>query len=705
MALAAIRLLIINRQLDFAVSVKRGLEQIGGFEVVSFTTAGTAFEYLNEHPQDVALVDFTLPDMPGADIVLRLRSIQPDVGVIASPNTDQIAAIVHDLDLQGIVDVPCSIRELTPIVQNAVRQMHDMLPDTARSEPVSGDSDTLHIDLPSRPEAVDRRLPAVDAESDDSFDVSESIEIVLDDTPQKESKETASRKTFERLAQEEPPAPSLEESGTVGDLVSGVRDEENLDDVLSILGDQEPVDVDSFFMEGIDDDEEDSDSPARMVLITALDETQPLGDLSLETLLSSIQQQLPKDEGGVRPLPSWVQESELYVREPDFLPEELPSMETGEYASDTTRPSSMQKIEDKPEELDTDIIDPIVRSRPPRPDELPELEREDFDVVTEKAPPTLPEVEAAPPEVIEDDEPASVSAEAEVAPDDVDEAEVVAEPAAKEAPVPEQVTAGVDSEDPYVAQLALSLTQVSLELAAEATLLAREGRIVAYAGTLPFEDVDDIRDAVSNDWQADPKQARIRFITLPSSGEDYMLYSRRTDGNLTLSMIFAGNQPLNKMRSQSDRLLEALWAVPEKPETAVAVAEPEKVETPELIDAGPLTLYTFVWLTRDPDHIIDNRMAQSIVMGLDVQLTRGAWDITTLNVHEDYVYLLAGVPGEAPAHEIVHDVMRRSAEMVHGHDKSIDPDTFWADSYMVLAPGRELDIEEIQRFINFVRMA
>ncbi len=700
MALAAIRLLIINRQLDFAVSVKRGLEQIGGFQVVSFTTAGAAFEYLREHPQDVALVDFTLPDMPGADIVLRLHTIQSDIGIIASPYTDQIVAIAHDLDLQGVVDVPCSIRELMPIIQDAVRQMHDMLPDTARSEPVSGDSDTLHIDLPSVPEAVDRRLPAVDAESDESVDVSESIEIVLDDSIQKKSKEIASRKTFERLAQEEPPVPSLEESGTVGDLMSGVRDEEKLDDVLSVLGDQEPVDVDSFFMQDIDDDE-DSDSPARMVLLTALDETRPLEDLSLETLLSSIEQQLPEDESGVRPLPSWLQESELYVREPDFLPEELPAMETGEYASDTTRPSSMQKIEDKPEELDTDRITPLVRSRPPLPEDLPD----ELDIATAESPPDLPEVEAAPPDVIEDEEAVLIPAEVEVAPDDADEAEAVVEPAAKESPAPERVTAGVDSEDPDIAQLALSLTQVSLELAAEATLLAREGQILAYAGILPFEDINDIRDAVSNDWQADPKQARIRFITLPSSGGDYMLYSRRTDGDFTLSMIFAGNQPLHKMRSQSDRLMEALWTVPETTGDAIAIAEPEKIETPELIDAGPLTLYSFVWLTRDPDYIIDNRLAQSIVMGLDVQLTREAWDITTLNVHEDYIYILAGVPGEAPAHEIVHDVIHRSAEMVHGHNPSINPDTFWADSYMVLMPGRELEIEEIQSFINFVRMA
>src|SRR5262249_52166299 len=158
-------------------------------------------------------------------------------------------------------------------------------------------------------------------------------------------------------------------------------------------------------------------------------------------------------------------------------------------------------------------------------------------------------------------------------------------------------------ENPYVAQLALSLTQISLELTAESTLLTRNGEVIAYAGRMSREDIEELRGVIDNDWNADPDQARIRFISLPSSGKDYMLYSRATVEDLTLSMVFAGSMPLRDIRRQGKRLSEALIAVPENPPPNISDAvlpSPEAepvaiVAAPESVAAGPLASYAYVW--------------------------------------------------------------------------------------------------------------
>lgn len=259
-------------------------------------------------------------------------------------------------------------------------------------------------------------------------------------------------------------------------------------------------------------------------------------------------------------------------------------------------------------------------------------------------------------------------------------------------------------DDPYIAQLALSLTEVSLELTAEATLLTREGQIVAYAGRMAREEVEELRSAIRGDWDANPDEARIRFINLEGSGKDYMLFSRRTVDELTLSLIFSGTTPLRDIRRQGKRLVEALQAVPE----VVEVAELEMVEQfvlPESVDDGtPRTPYAYVWMIRDPDTHISSTLAQAIMRGMNSQLREDAWRLQEIQAKDEYVYLLADVPGETPPYEIVRDLKQRSAEIVYSHNPTLDPNTLWADSYLVVTPGRKLDVDEIQQFIQFERM-
>jgi CheY-like chemotaxis protein len=811
MALVATRVLVINSQLSFAVTIKRTLEQVGGFVVSPFTTADAALDYLSAHPQDVAIVDLNLPDMPGADAVFRLRSIQPDIAILASPRSPNVEAVVHDLDLQGSIDMPITARELVPLIETAVTHMHDVLPDTAQAPPLVEESETLLI-APPEPdpigEAVPWSPPPADVPEFSSLDSvlvsmggfvtpsetlpieaedtpveappevdtaafrqqSQPIEVRLTDTPKSGSRpvnlpEMPSEKMtlFQQLASEEPPIPTLEESGTVGDLMLGVSDAD-LGQVVSMMREQgKPLDyVDELKARAqMLDDESTQSIPAKVILENALDETTPPEAFSVAELITNIQAQLPPHQRDVRPLPSWFTESERYILEPDFLPESLPELDQtgGDISAQTTQPGSMTSYERHPEAMETDKWESMRRSRPTtEADALPPESLPEADEVTDTRPVTpLPqetvplEMEKARPydEIITeqlnmgyappyDD---SLEQETEAMPEQEGISESMTMPAEEAAehqadferlgaqPIAEisegivkSPAAPTTSDDPYIAQLALSLTQVSLELTAEATLLAREGKIVAYSGNLPVEDIEDLRDAVANDWEANPEEARIRFITLPSSGKDYMLYSRKTDGSFTLSMIFSGTMPLRVIRRQSDRLAEALAAVPETPVEVAPVAPPIEEEESDLwpveqapeipalqappaqiVSIGTLSPVTYLWLIADPQAALTEPVAHAILTGIDAHLSNMAWQIKTLRVHEDYLYLLVDAPADSAPQEVIHDLMRRSAEYAATADPSLNPDILWADSYLVLTPGHELDVEEVQRFINFAR--
>lgn len=124
----ATRVLIIYRQLVAAVTLKQALEQTGQFEVHPFTQADAAFDYLREHPHDVALVDFQLPARSGSKLVQQLRAIQPELAIIITPRQPNMDSLMLTLNLQGVVDPPFSARTIIPAVRQALEYMNPAEP-------------------------------------------------------------------------------------------------------------------------------------------------------------------------------------------------------------------------------------------------------------------------------------------------------------------------------------------------------------------------------------------------------------------------------------------------------------------------------------------------------------------------------------------------------------------------------------------------
>ncbi len=879
------QVLIIHGQLPFAIKLKQTLERNAPFEVHPFTSVESAVDYLQDHIQDIALVDFATADVEDEALVAQLRAAQADLALIATPrlSDDKLAV----LDLQATLDADFSTRDLIQVIDaffrtherpslsstdstaqlaRRVDEKHDLsqLPETRRQqpdfEPQIQEGDTP----PSSPQDIEAALAAEPDQSEQSFtDVLNSlspdsaeedtppsqfanlvnsmrgegtyrplhsrqqlVDFVLngeadslideDESDQVEAVDAPPDSAFERLAQEEPPMPTFESSGTISDLISGVNDP-SFNHVLSLLRGEEvdeeeseetPAPPSAADFEVNEDErpqpkipslrrieafEFDSEpTPAKVILQRTL-EQQMTGEFSLEQLLANIEQQLPAHRPKVLPLPSWLRESRqvedsFVVREPDFLPKELPpdlpeeipgeptplgsAVEPSEnlYPDQTTQPARGQQIEAHPENLETEWLEQQPRSQGetviyPQPETLPEEIPPEPTVVHKPSAPPEPEPVVAQdePEQLPDrwDEP---TPEPETPDEIFAEAEVPVEPVAaalEQAPTDESgwydleskdfntqfelmaafevideemgVTApsgalytealvdaaGVGAsepppvapepeQDPYIAQLALSLTDASLELTAEAVLLTRNQQIIAYSGEMPEEEFNDLRDLIADDWDAQPGGGRIRFLTAPGSGIDYMLYSRRTEDDLTLSLIFAGTMPLRDIRRQGQRLINALLSVPDVSEATVTskpVSDKTLVAPPsDGEDVAMRTPYACVWLLHDPNAYLDAAASQAITTGLSIQLREQQWRIHALQVREDHVYLLAEVPGDEPAYQVIRDLKRRSAEIAHAQNPAYSPDDLWADGYLVVTPGRDLDVEEIQQFINFERM-
>lgn len=646
------RLLVINRQVQFSTKIKKTLEQVGGYEVASFTSAETAIEYLQAHPQHVALVDYNLKGTSGVELVMRLRDTQPDLGIILTPKLAATETAVRDFDLQGAVDTSISARELVGILQRAAVSARDNLPDTSAAAPLF-EPDTRLMS----PDTVQSQADP----DDDSSDGSDHS----DDVP-------GSPSVFEQLAAEEPPMPDLEENGTVHDLRTGVGTSAGVGDsdvkqVVEILRDNDQL-VPAEPLHYEDGDDREGPILARQLL---QEMSEPDGNL--EAILSDIS-----------------------------------GTDDGERLSATGR--IIEMAASAAEEMENLI---------PEQEEDVRAKRRD----KSKPEPALPETEKPSP-------PAAVSVPHPETPQPVLDHPSIAE--ASRVP------------NTAIARLALTLTQESLELAADETLLTQDNQIVAYAGKLAPEDIEALTEAVEGDWDAQHGQSRIRFVNLPSSGKDYMLFSCLTgiqanwdssqvdtsdNQDFTLTMVFSGNMPLQAIRRQSNRLLQALTSVPETaipldiPQVNLSIEPPTSTPDP-VSDAateveiepeflppvvnrytGLTTPFTYVWLLDDSSLSLKD-YAQSLMTGLDRWLNARGWEINTLSVHDSFIYLYAELPEDLPAYEGIEELKQVSSRIIAAKNPAIadKAEHIWSDAYLALLPGREMSADEIMRFVTLGRL-
>lgn len=666
MTLAIKRIMLVTQNVQFAIDVKRALEALGEYSVTTVSDVRNAVEQLSEHPQGLVLLDTANLSISPAILIEVIRARREGIALVLAPDTPETHELARAYRAQGVVDIPVMARHLLPILDAALQDTEDALPQTQETATVDVGEDTIYIetlvdDLLEEELALNytrRRLQASyellhpSGETGAASTVKNAVEVRVEpidegDTVRyrfvavdEETADAAPQLTGDEL--DETPLSTAVRGETVRDLAHSIASEHGglSAPEAAARPDAEAADLD--------------DSAAFEDMLSAvLDESTLLENLTLESLFDTTRE-LPGALGtGV--VPAWLRETEQFIREPGFLSdmvESLPTLDAPPDVGETTSPAtpSSHSSAESP-------IEPLA----------------DFDDETEeRVTPAGRQPEAAREHVIGPAEAASR--------DDLASAPLWSR-----------------SDDPVLAQLAVTMTQMMTELTADSTVLTRDNQIVAFSGAMSLENFRALRRVIADDWSAESSQSRIRFIRLPESGLDYMLYSRASVADYTLSMVFAGGRQLREIRRQGDRMLQALDASPDGETPPRVIEEPEP--PPEAQARQP---FAFVWLMDDPARLLQKPVAEQLVFWLEVQLNSLNWKIKRLDVHHDFIYLCADVPGRASPEALVRTVMDRARQIACSEDRSL-PQDLWADAYLVLQPGRDMSEGELQRFLQFAR--
>ncbi|MCE2471275.1 MAG: hypothetical protein J4G18_05130 [Anaerolineae bacterium] len=639
MAIAVKQIMLITRNVQFAIDVKRALEALGEYSMTTVADARNAMEQLRETPQQLVLLDTDNLTVSPAIMIEMIRSRQEDIAIVLAPDQPDVHELAKSYRAQGVVDVPVMARDLIPVLKRSLEadigvapqspgdQADELSEDTIRLESLVGDAlgeatglnytrrrlqaslDLLNPDPPTNP--VNDAMELLVEPEDEGDTVRYRVVRVGDGGVQ-----------IRDVESDETPLSSASEFETLRDLAQRFGAQ---------VGDRPvpaPAQRQSEVVPGDEDDLEDSAAFERM-LNTVLDESTLLEDLTMESLFDTTRE-LPGAPGR-EAIPAWLRETEKFIREPNFLPDSLPPLSALEGAGETTIPASLAGNAHDDLSADSTVDSAVV-------------EQKDSSAETSWG------------------------------------------------------LLSSRDRDPYLAQLAVTMTRVMSDMTADATVLTQSNRIVAFSGNLSLEQFRAIRSCIADDWSAQDQQSRIRFIKVPKSGADYMLCSRGTVGGHSLTMIFAGGKQLQEIRRQGDRMLNALAGVTD------GEAPPVEDEPGELISdsADSRTPIAFVWMVADPALLLRRSVAEQLVFWLEVQLNALNWRVHRLDVHQDFIYLHADAPGRASPESLIRTVMDRSRSIACSEDKAL-PDELWADAYLVLQPGRELSERELRNFLQFAR--
>ncbi len=129
-----------------------------------------------------------------------------------------------------------------------------------------------------------------------------------------------------------------------------------------------------------------------------------------------------------------------------------------------------------------------------------------------------------------------------------------------------------------VARAAQHLTRLSLETAALAALIIRDGKLWAYAGQLSQPAAQELAQTVAHYWERGNGSDLARFVHLNATDGDYMLYATAVSVDMALAMVFDIEMPFSKIRSQASRLARSLASPPgSEPVKPTEIATPPPV--------------------------------------------------------------------------------------------------------------------------------
>jgi len=115
------RILVVD---DEEIVIKSYLRILGGgdYEVEAAYGSREALRKVEQNPYDVIILDITMPDMSGLEVLRRIKETHPDLDVIMVTGLPQNATVVEakKLGASDYISKPFEPDELKLIVQRAL---------------------------------------------------------------------------------------------------------------------------------------------------------------------------------------------------------------------------------------------------------------------------------------------------------------------------------------------------------------------------------------------------------------------------------------------------------------------------------------------------------------------------------------------------------------------------------------------------------
>ncbi len=123
------------------------------YNVVTFTSALTALEYVKNEDIDLVISDYLMPEMDGVSFLARVREMRPEVPrIILTGYADKENAIkaINEVGLFQYIEKPWDNDDLMIIIRNGLEKkklIKKLQEKIAEINDAYGDLDTLHKEI------------------------------------------------------------------------------------------------------------------------------------------------------------------------------------------------------------------------------------------------------------------------------------------------------------------------------------------------------------------------------------------------------------------------------------------------------------------------------------------------------------------------------------------------------------------------------
>ncbi len=126
------------------------------------------------------------------------------------------------------------------------------------------------------------------------------------------------------------------------------------------------------------------------------------------------------------------------------------------------------------------------------------------------------------------------------------------------------------------------LARLTLETSAEAALLVRHRELIAFAGRIPRSQLQELTAQIADSWAEEGRTGAVaRFVHLPGTVEDFMLYATGVVAEIVLSLVFSAEVPFGMIRRQAESLAHALSQVDPAQHASDHIGETPETDSPE----------------------------------------------------------------------------------------------------------------------------